>query len=133
MTPAPVIRAVLDTQVVIDYREAVPAAVRLFAEIRRTRFPEFSEVTALHVIARCTDAAEANGIQNFLGISTVHPISVWVSRRARAILDSHPLPIPLTADDALVAVTALIHKLPLYTLDPPRFAAVPGLSAIRPY
>jgi predicted nucleic acid-binding protein len=42
-------------------------------------------------------------------------------------------PTRLTPLDALVAATALAHKLPLYTLDPNRFAAVPGLSAISPY
>jgi predicted nucleic acid-binding protein len=58
---------------------------------------------------------------------------VRIVRRAYHLLDSHPPPAPLTADDAIVAATALIRKLPLYTLDPGRFAAVPGLTAARPY
>lgn len=134
MTPAPVVRALLDSPIVIEYRDALPAAVQLFAEIRRTRFPEFSAITAMILIGRCQDAADRIGIvQFFLPISTVHPLNLKVSRRAHSLLEAIPPPCGLTADDAIVAATALEHKLPVYTLDPARFAGVAGLAALRPY
>jgi predicted nucleic acid-binding protein len=133
VNPAPIVRGLLDTPVVVDYREARPEAMQLFADIRTTRFPEFSQITAMVLLARCQDAADILGVQTFLKISTVHSITARITRRAQAILESLPPPSPLTADDALVAATALEQKLPLYTLDPPRFAGVAGLTALPPY
>jgi predicted nucleic acid-binding protein len=56
-----------------------------------------------------------------------------ILRRAFQILDSVYSPSPLSPADAIIAATALIHKLPLYTLDPGRFGIVPGLNCIPPY
>ncbi|MBY0514098.1 MAG: PIN domain-containing protein [Gemmataceae bacterium] len=134
MSGATVAPGLLDTSVVVDYRDGWPAAAQFITAVRRTQFPAFSHITALALLARCRSAAERHSLDsNFFTISTIYPITAQIVRRAHRLLDAHPLPMLLTADDALVAATALIHKLPLYTLDPPRFAAVPGLSAIRPY
>ena len=56
-----------------------------------------------------------------------------IARRAVDLLTATPLPTVLTPSDAIVAATAIEHSLPLYTLDPARFATVPGLATIRPY
>lgn len=133
MTPTPVGRALLDTSVVIDYREAVPDAVQLIIAIRRHRQPEFSQITALALLARCQDQIDIDNIRVFFTISMIHVGTAWTMRRAQQILERHPPPAPLTADDAIIAATAMQHKLPLYTLDPIRFAGVAGLTAVRPY
>lgn len=52
---------------------------------------------------------------------------------AQAFRDTLTPPSLLTTDVAIVAVTANEHKLPLYTLDPARFAAVAGPTALSPY
>jgi predicted nucleic acid-binding protein len=85
------------------------------------------------LLANCQDALDLAGVRAFLSVAIVYPIVASISRRALRILDQLAPPSGLTADDALVAATALAHKLPLYTLDPARFAAVPGLSALPPY
>lgn len=92
-----------------------------------------SQLSVLTLVADATDAGERAGLGLFFSWCVVLPLNVRVVARARLVLDRLPPPAGLTADDALVAATALIHKLPLYTLDPGRFAAVPGLTAIRPY
>ncbi len=133
MNPAPPGRGLLDTSVVIDYREGWPDPIQLFTAIRAVRLPEFSQVTALALLARCRTAADRVSEQVFLQISDIHGVTARIARRAQDILESVALPTLLTADDAIVAATAIEHKLPLYTLDPARFAGVAGLTAITPY
>jgi len=49
------------------------------------------------------------------------------------LLEVLPPPDPLAADDAIIAATAIEQSLPLYTLDPARFANVSGLATLQPY
>ena len=79
------------------------------------------------------DAAELTYLRAFFSLSRVYSITARISRRAFEILGRQSPPAGLTADDALVAATALDCKLPLYTLDPGRFSAVAGLTVLRPY
>jgi predicted nucleic acid-binding protein len=69
----------------------------------------------------------------FLRNNHVHRITARIARGAFALVSSLPVPSAITADDAIVAATAIEHSLPLYALDPARFATVPGLAVIRPY
>jgi predicted nucleic acid-binding protein len=82
---------------------------------------------------RGPDAAELALLVRLLRPNRVHSITAPISRRARHLMEALPPPAPLTAGDALVAATAIEHSLPLYTLDPGRFAPGSGLTAIRPY
>jgi predicted nucleic acid-binding protein len=119
--------------VVVDYRDGWPNPLQFITDIRASRQPEFSQITALVILARCQDANELSGIQGFLSISTVHAMTAKITSRAQAILDSLTPPCGLTADDAIVAATAIQHKLPLYALDPSKFATIAGLTVIKPY
>lgn len=133
MTTAPPARGLLDTSVVVDYREGWPDPILFFVAIRAVRLPEFSQITAMTLLAGCLNAADVMSERVFLQISTVHTITVKIVRRAQSILESLAPPCGLTADDSIIAATAIEHSLPLYTLDPARFTAVPGLTTIRPY
>lgn len=130
---APTPRGLLDTQIVIDYRDAVQEAIDLFAAIKLGGQPEFSEITAMALTNWNRDAADQSGTRWLLADCTVLRITAKISQRAYQILDRLPPPAALSPAEAIIAATALAHKLPLYTLDPGRFAAVPGLAAARPY
>ena len=81
----------------------------------------------------CQDALDLFVVRGFLTLLTVHTVTANTMRRAQRILESLPPPCGLTPDDAIVAATAIEQSLPLYTLDPARFANLPGLVAIKPY
>ena len=125
-------RGLIDTDVLIAYREADPDAVQFIRAIRLTGLPELSQLSALALFAWCRDASAVIAVRAFLTVATVHGVTAYTMRRAVRLLESLA-PCGLTADDAVVAATAIEHSLPLYTLDPARFAAVPGLNAIQPY
>ena len=124
---------VIDTPILIDYRAGEPNAVAFISAIRLYRLPEFSQLSAMALLAHAPNQADYNAVRLFLSISTVHALTVRISRRAQTILEAIKPPSPLTPDDAIVAATAIAHKLLLYTLDPPKFATVGGLSARSPY
>src|SRR5262245_21472752 len=133
MNPGPVVRGLIDTPVLIAYRDGWPDPLQFITTVRMTGLPEFSAVSALALYVWCQDAANLQGVQVFIAGSLVHHITAPISRRATKIMDQFPIPVPLTADESLVAATALELKLPLYTLDPARFASVAGLTVLRPY
>jgi len=126
-------RGLVETRLLIEIRAGDPNAYEFAIEMLRAAGIEVSELSATCLIAQARTVEERHRNLAFLSNCTVHAVSARVSHRAYRIAASVPLPASLTADDALVAATALIHKLPLYTLDPARFAAVPGLTALRPY
>jgi predicted nucleic acid-binding protein len=126
-------RGLIDTPVLIDYRSGEPNTVAFMAAIRTIGRPQFSELSAMVLITNCADAAELVNLRWFFHGSDTYRITARISERAFNILDRLPPPCGLTADDAIVAATAVEHKLPLYTLDSARFAAIAALTALRPY
>jgi predicted nucleic acid-binding protein len=126
-------RGLIDTPVLIEIRRGQPDAHQFAITMLTSAGIEVSELAAMVLLAQSRTAAELQDNLRFLGHSRVHRITAPVSDRACRVISSFPPPAPRTADDAIVAATALIHKLPLYTLDPGRFAGVPGLSVLPPY
>ncbi|MBX9584855.1 MAG: PIN domain-containing protein [Gemmataceae bacterium] len=133
MSTAPPERGLVDTGLLVAMRRGDADAHRFAIELLRTTGIEVSELSAMTVLAGCVSPDELTRNVGFLGNCLVRRITAPISRRAYLLLTRQIPPSPLTAGDAVVAATALICKLPLYTLDPGRFAAVPGLTALRPY
>ena len=133
MSSVPPRRGLIDTQLLIEIRRGQPDAHQFAIEVLRIAPIQVSELSAMVLVAQSRTAAELRDNVRFLGHSRVYRITAPISQRALRVISSFPPPAPLTADDAIVAATALIHKLPLYALDPGRFAGVPGLSVLQPY
>ena len=130
-TPPP--RGLIDTPVLIAYRDGQPDAMQFITDIRVGGQLEMSQLSVLALFVWCQDVHDVATVRIFLSGATVHPVTTLSMRRAQRILEQLPPPCGLTADDAIVAAAAIEHTLPLYTLDPARFAAVPGLAALQPY
>jgi predicted nucleic acid-binding protein len=105
---------------------------RFITAVRASGFPEFSQVSVLALFAWCPDASAVLGVQAFSTVATVRGVTAHAMRRAVRLLESLAA-CQLSADDAIVAATAIEHSVPLYTLDPPRFAPVAGVTALQPY
>lgn len=123
----------LDTGVLTACLRGHPPATRFFIAVNRLGAPQFSRLTALELLAGCRTDPERALALRFIGSSQVLELTDPVMRRAVDLLTTIPMPTTLTPSDAIVAATAIEHALPLYTLDPARFATVPGLATIRPY
>ena len=132
MTANPPARGLMDTPILLAMRRADPDAHGFGVDLLVAHGLDVSELSAMALLAASSTVAARGRNAGFLGSIRVHRITAPISRRAYGLLARLP-PSPLTADDAIVAATALAHKLPLYTIDPAKFAGVPNLTAVRPY
>jgi predicted nucleic acid-binding protein len=110
-----------------------PSATLFYLAVIRLGPPRFSRLTAVTMLSGCTSDADRALVLRYLATSQVEELTDAIARRAVDLLTAIPLPTLLTPADAIIAATAIEQSLPLYTLDPARFATVPGLAAVRPY
>ena len=87
----------------------------------------------MELVAGCRDAADLRQIQQFLRQVTSLPISASISQAAHQLMESFSLSHGLQIPDALIAATALEHRLTLYTKNRRHFQMIPGLTVHRPY
>lgn len=120
----------LDTDVLIAYREADDDAAAFVERVRAEGKPQISQASVLALLAWCREQHDQTVVNEFLKPVVVHSLTALVSRKAVALMRGLTPPSRLTPVDGLVAATALILKLPLYSLDPHRYATVPGLTAL---
>ncbi|HYH68387.1 MAG TPA: PIN domain-containing protein [Urbifossiella sp.] len=123
MTPG-----LLDTDILIAYRETDDAAVAFVQRVRETENPQVSQASVLALLAWCPDADDRIRVDAFLSPVKIHTLSASVSHKAVSLMRGLPAPSRITPIDGLVAATAVLLKLPLYALAPERYAGVPGLT-----
>jgi predicted nucleic acid-binding protein len=133
VTSGPPSRGLIDTDVLRAFRRGDPDALAFLTTLAPFGRHDISQLSAMILIADAPGAAELAGLRQFFSWCLIRSITAKIVRRAQRILETLAPPSPLTADDAIVAATAVEHKLPLYTLDPPKFAGVAGLNALPPY
>ena len=126
-------RGLIDTDVLRAYRLGDPDTLSFLSDLANLRRLDISRLSAMVFVADAPDTRERNGLNIFFSWCDIHGVTARIAGRALRILEILPPSAPVTADDAIIAATATEHKLPLYTLDSARFAAVPGLTAIKPY
>lgn len=126
-------RALLDTDVLRAYRRGEPDALSCLSSLANLGRQDISQLSAMVLLSDAPDAGERIGLGIFFSWCDIHAVTTRITRRALRVRETLPPPSPLTADDAIVAATAIEHGLLLYTLDPTRFSAVPGLTSVRPY
>ncbi len=125
MTPG-----LLDTDILIAYREIDDAAVEFVQRVRVAGNPQISQASVLALLAWYKEPHDRIVVDEFLRPVVIHTLSAFVSHKAVSLMRGRPAPCRLTPVDGLVAATAIILKLPLYSLDPERYAGVPGLTAL---
>jgi predicted nucleic acid-binding protein len=133
MTPLPLVPGLLDTEILRDLHRATNPATDFAERLMPVSLLKFSTASVLAVMSICIDANERELLRLLVEPSEVLQITAPISRRALAILNAQPAPSALSVDAALVAATALVHKLPVCTANSGRFANLSDLAAIQPY
>src|SRR4051812_45933852 len=105
-------RRLLDTQLLVEIRAGHPHAIQFAHDLLRLASLDMSVLSALVVLSECQSAADVQRDLKFFGHNRVHRITAAASRRAVRIMRQLTPPAGITADDAIVAATALTHKLP---------------------
>ena len=109
-------RAILDSDVLIDYLQGV---ARARAEIDLYARREISIISWMEVLSGAQDEEEKNAARRFLDSFTVHPLTVEVASEAVALRRQHRIRLP----DAIIWATARIHGCLLVTRNTKDFPA----------
>ena len=94
---------------------------------------QLSIISAMELVMGCRNAAELARLQAFLQHSTILDLTEISSRAAYMLVKSYFLSHGLLIPDALIAATALEHRLTLHTRNTRHFRMIPGLTVDRPY
>jgi predicted nucleic acid-binding protein len=125
--------ALIDTEVVVSWAQGYPPATLFFLARNKLGAPQISRLSALGMLASCPTDRDRGITLRMIQSVQLMDITDAIIQRAFDLLTTTPLPTLLTASDAIIAATALEHSLPLYTLNPTRFTAVPGITTLQPY
>lgn len=112
----------------VAYRETSDLAVEFVQRVREYEKPQISEASGLALLVWCPDADDRSRVDTFLRSVRLHTMSASVAHKAVSLLRGLPAPSRITPIDGLVAATAVLLKLPLYSLSPDRYAGMPGLT-----
>ena len=115
----------VDTDVLIDYLRGVPAAVDALLALGEV---SVSVVSVAELFAGFRGAREQADIGRLLAECQVLPITEDVAREAglfkKKYFASHSVELP----DAMIAATALVYRLALFTLNVKHYPMVAGLA-----
>lgn len=87
----------------------------------------------MELTAGCRNASELAQIQQFLAGVTVSPLTESISRCAHELMEKFTLSYGLQIPDALIASSAIVHELTLYSKNIRHFRMIPDLSVVQPY
>ena len=102
--------AVFDSNILIDFLNQRPEARSVIGDVR-ARY--VSVVTRSELLVGIRDARSRDAAYSLLAMCLVCYVTVAVAEHAAALRQEHRLKLP----DALIAATAVIHRLPLLTRD----------------
>ena len=116
----------IDSNIIIYAAQPEHAALREFiaAEAPAVSAVSYVEVLGYHALTE----AEASLLREFFALSTVLPIDQDVLDRAVTLRQQKKMSL----GDALVAATALVHRLPLVTHNVDDFSWIAGLTLVDP-
>jgi len=128
VSAAPLNTAMLiDTDVLIWYLRGHAGAAQFLDELPELRL---SAVTYMELVQGCRNRQELARLKKDLNrrVAAILPVSEAISNRAAALVETHFLGDGLMLADALIAATAIEHKLALCSANAKHFRPVQGLE-----
>jgi hypothetical protein len=123
----------IDTDIVVDAAGQVPDAIAFLTFQRATGGIRVSTITAMELVSGCRNALELERLQQFAAQLTLVPVTAAASQKGYDLMQSFFLSHGLLIPDALIAATALVEQLPLYTRNVRHFRMIRALVVTAPY
>ncbi|TAG97303.1 MAG: type II toxin-antitoxin system VapC family toxin [Oscillatoriales cyanobacterium] len=120
-----------DTNVLIEFYKGNPAIVQELGRIGVARLA-ISVITQAELYYGALNKAELLRIQKHLNLLHNLPIDRQVSSQFIQLMAQYSLSHKLTIPDALIAATALVNDLELYTLNIKDFRFIENLRLYHP-
>lgn len=120
-----------DTNILIEFYKNNPQVVQELRQIGPGQLA-VSAITQAELCFGALNKAELKKIKRHLSLLVQVPLDVSVSTIFLQLMESYSLSHKLTIPDALIAATALVHNLELYTLNVKDFRYISNLNLYQP-
>jgi predicted nucleic acid-binding protein len=116
-----------DTDVLIEHLKGNETVMQALRDIGQGNLA-VSDITAAELYFGAMNKGELLRIRKSLAALQSYPLSDDISARFLGLMQSYALSHKLALPDALIAATALMHGVPLFTLNTRDFRFIDGLS-----
>jgi predicted nucleic acid-binding protein len=119
-----------DTNILIEFYKNNAGIVSTLRQIGIKQLA-ISSITQAELYFGAIDKQEMLKIKKHLALLHILPIDVSISDRFIQLMETYSLSHKLSIPDALIAATALTHKIELYTLNTKDFHFISGLKLYK--
>ncbi|QTA80221.1 Ribonuclease [Desulfonema limicola] len=120
-----------DTDVIIEFYKNNSQIIHELRIIGQSNIA-VSAITQAELYFGALNKAELRKIQKHLKSIRVFPLDNLISRKFISLMESLSLSHKISIPDALVAATALIHSIELYTLNTTDFQFIKNIQLYKP-
>lgn len=120
-----------DTNILIEFYKNNSHIVQELRQIGQSQLA-ISPITQAELYFGALNKAELRQIKQHLSVLHQIPLDTSTSSMFLELMESYSLSHKLSLPDALIASTALVHNLELYTLNAKDFRFIPNLSLYQP-
>ena len=120
-----------DTNILIEFYKNNPQISQIFRDVGKNDLA-ISVITEAELYFGALNKAELQMIQRHLSSLHRFGLDTAVSNQFPQLMETYSLSHKLSIPDALIAATALVHKVELFTLNLKDFRFIPGLTLFDP-
>lgn len=120
-----------DTNVIIEFYKNNSRVIRELRIIGQSNIA-VSAITQAELYFGAMNKAELRKIRKHLASIRVFPLDISISRKFISLTESFSLSHKICIPDALIAATALIHSIELYTLNTADFQFIKNIQLYKP-
>ena len=116
-----------DTNILVEFYKNTPEVINQLHYIGLSNLA-ISVITQAELYFGAINKPELNKIKNHLALLHTFPLDVKVSNQFIQLMEIYSLSHKLSIPDALIASTALVNQVELYTLNRQDFRFITGLK-----
>ncbi len=116
-----------DTNILIEFYKNNPQIVQSLQKIGASEIA-ISAITQAELYFGALNKPELRTIKRHLALLHVYPLDTIISVQFIDLMEAYSLSHKLSIPDALIAATALVYGVELYTLNLKDFRFIPGLT-----
>jgi predicted nucleic acid-binding protein len=120
-----------DTNILIEFYKNNPQIVQELRHIGPNQLA-VSPITQAELYFGALNKAELKKIRQHLSLLSPFPLDISISAVFLQLIETYSLSHKLSLPDALIAATALVYNLELYTLNSKDFQFIPNLQLYQP-
>ncbi len=115
-----------DTNIIIEFYKDNPQIILELHQIGQNQLG-ISPITQAELYFGAINKTELEKIKKHLSLLHQFPLDISISKRFLYLMETYSLSHKLNIPDALIAATAIVHKLKLYTLNMKDFQFISSL------